>query len=107
MAAVLLCAASLGSAQDLPPGQFHVYGPGTLSCGTWLANRGIVNAHLGQLDWVLGFVSAAGGYNVLGALRKTDSDAVSAWVDNYCREHPLNDLADAAGHLVVELSKTK
>jgi hypothetical protein len=26
---VLLCAASLGSAQDLPPGQSVTYGPGT------------------------------------------------------------------------------
>jgi hypothetical protein len=49
----------------------------------------------------------AGYYNVQGVLRKTDADAVDAWVDKYCRENPLNNVKDAAASLVDELSKPK
>jgi hypothetical protein len=52
-------------------------------------------------------MSAAGYYGVPGGLRETDSDAVAAWVDKYCREHRLNNVKDAAASLVDELSKTK
>src|SRR5262249_49343881 len=108
MATVLLCAASLGSAQTAPPpGQFVDYGAGPESCGSWLAARQATGTSLwlqsGQ--WVLGWVSAAGASNVPAALRTTDSEAIAAWVDKYCREHPLDNLAAAAKHLVDELSK--
>jgi hypothetical protein len=45
MAAVLLCAASLGSAQNAGPGKGVeplTYGAGNRSCGDWLADRGNV-----------------------------------------------------------------
>jgi hypothetical protein len=81
------------------------------TCGTWLAERGARDwcEHLwpDDLEWVLGWVSAAGYYNGQRGLRHTDHDAVSAWLDNYCREHPLNELYEAAAVLVYELSKTK
>jgi hypothetical protein len=44
---------------------------------------------------------------VQGNLRDTDHDAVSAWLDKYCRENPLNKIKDAAKSLVDELSKPK
>ena len=56
-------------------------------------------------SWVLGWVSAAGYYGA--HLRHTDADAISAWVDNYCRANPLNQIKDAADSLVDELAKTK
>jgi len=106
MAAMLLCAASLGSAQTATPGVQHMvgYGAGGPSCGKWLAERKGTNWYtMGQ--WLLGWLTAAGYYNVRGGLRETDSDAATAWVDNYCREHPLDNLVVAPGHLVDELSK--
>jgi len=107
MAAVLLCAASASSAQTAPPKPPIIYGQGVSSCGTWLAARGELPRHLAQISWVLGWLSAAGHYSVTSDLRETDSDAVAAWVDKYCREHPLNDISDAAASLVDELSKPK
>ena len=53
---------------------------------------------------MLGYVTALGG--VAGA-RDTDSPAIKAWVDNYCREHPLTLLHEAAANLVGELSNPK
>jgi hypothetical protein len=38
-ATVLLSAASSGYAQDAPPGHYHFYGAGTLTCGKWLDER--------------------------------------------------------------------
>lgn len=110
MAAVLLCAASLGSAQDLPPGRYNNYGAGLTTCGTWLAERGDSRQQQAwSLDhqWVLVWVSAAGYYYVQGGLRDTDANSIAAWVDKYCRENPLNKIKDAAKSLVTELSKTK
>jgi hypothetical protein len=72
MAAVLLCAACSGSAQNSHPGQFQYFGAGGLSCGKRLDERKGENWYpLGQ--WALGWVSAAGAYNVRGALRETDA----------------------------------
>lgn len=50
-------------------------------------------------------MSAAGYYGMPGPLRDTDAEAVAAWVDNYCREHPLNNIREAAASLVDELAK--
>jgi len=33
----------------------------------------------------------------------TDIDDITAWIDNYCAQHPLDRFADAASALVIEL----
>jgi hypothetical protein len=111
MAAALLCAASLGSAQAAPPRQSDLIlipaGAGASSCGQWLADRKGEHWYP-SWEWVIGWLSAAGYYNVRGSdLRDTDWDEVTAWVDKYCREHPRNHIKDAAASLVDEWSKTK
>jgi hypothetical protein len=55
----------------------------------------------------MGWLGAAGYYNVQGKLRVTDANAITAWVDKYCREHPLDGIDIASARLVDELSKTK
>jgi hypothetical protein len=114
MSAVLLCAAISAPAQTpaqaaVPPGKLEVtvYGAGTQSCGTWLAQSGneILRGHM--KSWVLGFLTAyeAALLEMHVNLRHTDANAVAAWVDKYCRENPLKDVSDASANLVVELSK--
>jgi hypothetical protein len=90
MAAVFLCAASLGSAQapaqaTAPPGQVEVtvYGAGTRSCGQWLADRE-TPMHPLELSWVLGFLTESESLSRelhLPSPRHTDANAVAAWVD--------------------------
>ena len=110
MAAVSLCAAISTSAQTADPGQYNppgktaIYGAGTFSCGNWLANRRGAE-QFSYNAWLLGWVSAAGHYEAHGPLRDTDSSALIAWVDNYCREHPLDQIFDAAAGLVETLAK--
>jgi hypothetical protein len=112
-AAVFICAASWASAQEqapqqLPPGQVKltVYGAGTSSCGMWLADRA-TPMHNFELSWVLGYLTASENYSasLQIPLRHTDANAAAGWVDKFCRENPLKDIADASFSLVVELSK--
>ena len=111
MAAVFLYAAISAPAEADPPG-WHSYGVGdATSCGEWVKERtskdwrtALVKQNL-YMQWVLGWLSAAGAYNARGALRHTEWDAVTAWVDKYCHEHPRDKIADAAASLVDELSK--
>jgi hypothetical protein len=113
MAAVFLCATISDPAQAAPPGQFMLYGSGGVSCGKWLAQGRSKEfsdewiAWQGDLGWVLGWLSAAGYYDVRGNLRETDKDAVVTRVDKYCREHPRDNIHRAAKNLVDELSMPK
>jgi hypothetical protein len=81
------------------------YGSGAQSCGKWLAAIDNDEDRVIRASWVLGWISAAGHYDVHGTLRHTDVDAMKAWVDNYCHDHPLDDLDDAAIALVKALAK--
>ncbi len=82
---------------------FMFYGPTEDSCGLWLSSTGPAKEVLQA--WMLGFVSGA---DFLGdtPLAETDPDAIHAWVDKYCREHPVVSIATAAMVLVAELGGT-
>ncbi len=55
-----------------------------------------------EQSWILGFLSGV-GYAERGKdpLHGTDVEGVSAWMDNYCQVHPLNDVADAGAAFVA------
>ncbi|PYR75463.1 MAG: hypothetical protein DMF87_20605 [Acidobacteria bacterium] len=52
--------------------------------------------------WLAGFVSGVGYVNDR-RLNKTDINGMKAYVDRYCADHPLDDIAKAAQTLVVAL----
>lgn len=80
-----------------------IYGAGTLSCGRWLADRKSKNDvdWLLHAQWILGWVSSAGYYGQQP--KETDSQAIDAWVDDYCTKNPLENLNSAARELVDAL----
>lgn len=100
--AALLCTLATTARPD-PAVTF--YGPGTASCGKWTASSRNVSDRFLLGSWVLGWVSAAGYYGRMGTLRHTDSEAIQAWIDNYCHDHPLELISDAVIALVTELAK--
>ena len=59
--AVFLSAAISTSAQTAEPPnvRYRVYGSGNDSCGTWLAERGNPDLNNGNIQWILGFLSAS------------------------------------------------
>ncbi len=95
---------------------FMMYGPITrqgtaVTCGAWNVadieeGRPIVSQ--GQYNranytyWVFGFVSGA---TLHADMRVTDLDGIKGWITKYCREHPLDPLAEAAAELVEALRK--
>jgi hypothetical protein len=93
-------------------GAYTKLGVGNLECGVWTQARqsGDVNAVWWKtliLGWVQGFLTA---YNLYGSgtfdiTRETDVGAVAEWVDTYCLQYPLNNIAGAAGALVTDLQK--
>jgi hypothetical protein len=90
--------------------QRPVFGSGRDLCGTWGAARATANAtrdsRITQAalfeEWLRGFVSAFAAANP--TLKQTDSKAIAAFVDTYCRQHPRVQLYDAAVALTRELA---
>jgi hypothetical protein len=78
-----------------------IYGAGTNSCSLWSDARER-ETWFTSGQWILGFVSAANQYSKV-APAKTDARSLASWVDDYCRERPMSDLADAARELVERL----
>jgi hypothetical protein len=83
-------------------------GSASTSCGAWTTERShlipgvpvgpeYINA-MEDESWVLGFLSGIGFANQNGddPLSGVDTDGIWAWVDNYCRDHPLDTIAKAA-----------
>jgi hypothetical protein len=86
-----------------------VYGAGNLSCGKYLEARQSNNSEIiHQFQaWLDGYLTAFTMFNP-----NADSDYINAkkndvailfWLDNYCKENPLNDFHLAVQSLVKEL----
>jgi hypothetical protein len=78
------------------------FGGGANSCASWIRDRERTSSYLANIQWVLGYVSAAGN---CVELEKTDVNAMALFMDKYCREHPRSRISDAAFELVCSLMK--
>lgn len=110
LAVALLIAGALvwnvGDSIEAQGGPFMVYGPTSVSCGTFTASSG---ADRHALEWwVLGFVSgvnyARGGGNG-PALADVDTKGQIGWITKYCAENPLAEFIEATTSLVEELER--
>ena len=111
-------------AVDHQVGVYKNLGAGSISCGTWTKDsnahsRDPQNSifaafwHVNQ-NWVLGYITA---FNAWGPLEKrpgasdiskgTNSDGITAWIDNWCRANPLEDITTGAIYLIEELEQRK
>jgi len=77
------------------------YGSGIDSCGSWIKWRKTKSGWHQEGQWVSGFISAAGYYG--RNLKKVDSYAMLAFMDNYCQQNPLSTISDGAKSLADEL----
>ena len=97
-AMVMLAFALMTGSAEAQKDTFTVVSP--TSCGGWTAHRRDNTADVPEF-WVLGFLSgaAAGSWASparLDPLNGVDAEGVWAWIDNYCRTHPLDSLVNAA-----------
>jgi hypothetical protein len=108
--AIFAAAVSLAFQANASP-KYSVLGQGTSTCGQWTEKRAHTEGDWAFLQkaWVLGFIS---GYNfaktettnldshISDAFRPED---IYSWVDNYCRNNPLDSLGAAARKLIEKL----
>jgi hypothetical protein len=107
----VLCGSTFLSATGLPAHALTVFGYGGETCGAWTANgtpgTGRDGYSLGQIAWMTGAISEAAilllENRQVDMLRNTDADALIAWINNYCQQHPLNQLQTAINALIAEL----
>jgi len=84
----------------------RVQGVGTLSCGKYLELRASKNAYQDGafVSWVWGYMA---GFNMEVRQPTTrespDEASTLAYVDKYCREHPLDSVLLATNALLQEL----
>jgi hypothetical protein len=81
-----------------------VLGQGNVSCGSWLNDRKGDDAQASsKIAWVLGYVTA---FNQYGSKPEGDvsggkgTEEIMAWIDNYCGQHPSDNLYRASAALV-------
>jgi len=102
LGAVLSVIITTTAAADKP---YIAWGAGRSSCGAWTRNAdGPNDTQYGA--WVLGFVSSFNRYGLVedaDIAKGTDAHGIIAWVDAYCRQHPLDSIATATEHLINEL----
>jgi len=107
--ALVLAVSICATAQSANAGESKksiAFSPGT--CGKWLAAASSEpDARVFMGSWILGWLSAAGYYDVYGGLEETDSDGVVAFTNRYCADHPLESVGHAAAALVKALAKPK
>jgi hypothetical protein len=88
---------------------YNVMGRGLDSCGAWITHRRDVkvgapitaNSEIAdeETNWVVGFLSGVGfmGRGNVNPLDGMDAEGILAWIDNYCRAHPIERIVEAAG----------
>lgn len=89
-----------------PPAATALAVRGVRSCGTWIEQRATKGFdRLATEAWLVGFLSGGALSTNMNVLQGTDNASLFAWIDNYCRANPLNDLGDGAQDLFIELAK--
>ncbi len=98
-----LCWGDHANASDIK-GSYMIYGSGTASCGTWIESRKMISNGVGP-QWLAGFLTA---FNLYGYWEEDigkgiDINGLAGWIDNYCKNNPLDNLARASEALITEL----
>jgi len=97
---VLVLVASAGHVVAQPE-TFTAFGAGTAPCGAWTDHLSDKAAHAGDLQWVLGFASAAGVF--AGVQLKSNPGTFEPFMAKYCQDHPSDTITTAAANLVGNL----
>jgi hypothetical protein len=104
-ALVALTLTAPAMAQDTPYPDFDhrgksttLHGQGGLSCGKFLADREPLalgnGGHAQQMAWLLGYLYGIDAWNPY-TVRTYDYNGLDAWLVEYCRTHPLDQLVNA------------
>ncbi len=81
-------------------GEYYVFGAGLNSCNQWTEDRK-TNDWSGPVQWLLGYLSST---DISYYTKDGNNDAFTAWIDNYCRAHPFQNLQNAADTLALQIA---
>ncbi len=87
-------------------GEYNILGQGNRSCGKWTQGRKKDDWPQRAAEaWILGFITAYNFYvpGLSNVAKGTDVVGREAWIDNYCRDHPLDKIVDATEALIKHL----
>ena len=104
IAVLLSICTSSTFAQERPP--VALFSFSDTSCGAWVSSAGNEAIRAQYSYWFRGFVSGynhGNPYNQVELERMPDSQTLALFVDQYCRENPLQPFVIAAWKLVAEL----
>jgi hypothetical protein len=83
-----------------------VLGQGNISCSSWLENHRSDDVQgAARIAWILGYITA---FNQYGSKPERDvtegrnTEEITAWIDNYCRRHPADNVYRSSAALVDE-----
>jgi hypothetical protein len=82
-------------------------GAGSVSCGYWIEVRSQTSLHHQLRQWVFGFISGFNWYTEGRQAIAQDQAAVVAFIDQYCKNNPLDSLSLAAAAIVQETGGQK
>lgn len=80
---------------------------GTPDCGGWITSRAEPNQKAVAIrngSWLRGFISGLSvGRNIDYIKNHPSGDSLDLWMDNYCKNHPLDNLNEGVAALAEEL----
>ncbi len=100
-----ICLAPLLAAAEEPRVPL-IRGVGADSCGQWQEMKQSDALRSGEVQWLLGYVSAYSRFQLHGDIANvaTDNKVLVDYVDKYCATNPLNSVEDAARELFAALA---
>ena len=101
IAAAVITQPSASNAQSM------VYGGGNASCGTYISYKNQDAVLYGAAQtWTTGYLTAMGQQlRIADLLAGTDLNGVTAWLDNYCAQNPIESYYTANYQLVIFLAR--
>jgi hypothetical protein len=106
VALTAICLTFLLSASDAVAGKRAYIGSGATSCGEWIAERDQILRESRKL-WILGYLSGQNALSSVDFLSGFEVEGISAAIDKYCRENPLNKAVDAADNVAGQMLRMK
>ena len=74
-------------------------------CGQWLTHQEGAPQRESYKNWLAGFLSGVAVATQINFMAGTSAASMFFWMDQYCREKPLNRVSQGAMTLIGELKK--
>jgi hypothetical protein len=100
----LILAATLLIVTNADAADVTIYSFENYSCGKWTSMRQRnPNMGSGADSWARGFISGYNWFNTANQVRRQFSkETITAYMDKFCRDHPLEDITAAVTYLICE-----